>query len=297
MGLKLTTGVSVFQSKRKAAFTGWVNDFAVVEIFFDMYVRPSILSFILTYKMIQDPLEIFFGSIRSSLGFNNNPTVTQFAGAYRNNCSGVILKSGEGSNCLWDDSVVMLEVETEDKGMLHSDPEAVYLTALESTMNNELRKDILIYVSGNVQRTVTSKLTWCHSCFLYFSLDYGEQATTCCLIRQKDLGGLVKPMKEVCDLVEVVDWVVEHNAKCSDFLATKNIRDKLAVSSLATISDMKPDIFQNLCEDPSHRLIVIKMFIKAFLNVKLGHICRGKTQKLKLNIRHIHKKMPIFYHE
>ena len=242
---------------------------------FDLYVRPGILNFILTYKMNQDPLEIFFGSIRASLGFNNNPTVTQFAGAYRKNCSGAILKSGEGANCLWEESVVMLEVETEEEGMVGSDPQAVYTTALQSTMDSDLRQDILTYVAGFVQRSVTSKLTWCNSCFMYLSLDYRD-STTCSLIRHKDRGGLVKPMKEVCDLVDVVDWVLTHNSKCSNFFSIPNVREKLAISSFQVIGDMKPNIFQNMFEDPAHRLIVIKMFIKAFLNVKLGHICRKK---------------------
>ena len=64
-----------------------------------------------------------------------------------------------------------------------------------------------------------------------------------------------------------------------------------------TIMDMKPDLFQNICDDPSHWLIVIKMFINTVLTMKLGHICRVKTEEMKLNIRHMHKKMPIFYHK
>ena len=107
----------------------------------------------------------------------------------------------------------------------------------------------------------------------------------------------MKPLKEVCDLVDIVDWVVEHNMKCGDLLSIPNIREKIAISSFRTISDTKPNIFENMCEDPSHRLTVIKLMIKTYLSIKLGHICRIKTQMMKRNIRHIHKKMPIFNHE
>ena len=294
---KLLDGKSVLECKRKAAFIGWINNFKVIEEVFKLYVCPGHIHDVKMYKMGQDPLEIFFGSIRASLGYNNNPSVSQFAGAYRKSCSGALLKSGEGANCLWEESVVMLQVETEEGGMVDSDPAAVYTTALESPLNNELRRDILTYVSGNVQRTVANKVTWCNSCFLNLALDDGETNTTCSLIRHKDLGGLVKPLKDVCDLVNIVDWVVEHNAKCSNFLSIPKIRDKLAVSSLKMISEKYPDIFNNMCEDPSHKVIVMKMLIKAYLSIKLGHICRKKTESMKTFKRHIHKKMPIFNHE
>ena len=296
-GLKMLDGKSVLDSKRKAAFIGWISNFKVIEEMYNMYVCPGHIPDVKTYKMGQDPLEIFFGSLRASLGFNNNPTVSQFAGAYRKNCSGALLKSGEGANCLWEESVVSLQLDTEEAGMVDSDPGAVYITALESPLNNELRGDILTYVSGNVQRTVASKLTWCNNCFLYLSLDDGETNTSCSLIRHKDFGGLVKPLKDVCDLVNIVDWVVEHNAKCSNFLSIPKVKDKLAVSSLQIVSEKNSNSFNNMCEDPSHKVIVLKMLIKAYLHIKLGHICRKKTESMKTFKRHIHKKMPIFNHE
>ena len=119
--------------------------------------------------------------------------------------------------------MVMLEVETEELGMLGSDPESVYTTALDYTLDTDLRKDVLTYVSGFVQRSAVTKLSWCPNCLLYFSLDYSDQASSCSLIRQKDHGGLIKPMKEVCELVEVVDWVVLHNSMCINFLSTKTL--------------------------------------------------------------------------
>ena len=183
------------------------------------------------------------------------------------------MKSGEGANCLWEESVVVLEVESEEEGMVDSDSSAVYTRALDSLLNTRLREDILTYVSGYVQRNVVSKLTWCSRCFLYLSLEDAVSNTTCRIIRQKDLGGLVKPLKEVCDVVDIVDWVVEHNAKCSNFLSTPNVKNKLAISSLQLLSERKAKNFNDMCVDPSHKVIVLKMLINAYLNVKLGHMC------------------------
>uniref|UniRef100_A0AAV2LW01 Transposable element P transposase-like RNase H C-terminal domain-containing protein n=1 Tax=Knipowitschia caucasica TaxID=637954 RepID=A0AAV2LW01_KNICA len=39
--------------------------------------------YLLTYKLSQDHLELFFSSVRARGGFNNNPTTTQFTAAYK----------------------------------------------------------------------------------------------------------------------------------------------------------------------------------------------------------------------
>lgn len=41
------------------------------------------LKYLLTYKLSQDHLKLFFGAIRSRGGFNNNPTSRQFEAAYK----------------------------------------------------------------------------------------------------------------------------------------------------------------------------------------------------------------------
>ena len=107
----------------------------------------------------------------------------------------------------------------------------------------------------------------------------------------------MKPLKEVCDVVNLVDWVVEHNVKCSNFLSTPQLKNKLSVSSLQLVSERNANSFNEMCEDPSHKVIVLKMLINAYLNVKLGHICRKRTESMKKFNRHLHKKMPIFHHE
>jgi len=44
---------------------------------------PSPLKFVLTYKMSQDHLELFFGCIRARGGSNNNPNAVQFKNTLR----------------------------------------------------------------------------------------------------------------------------------------------------------------------------------------------------------------------
>lgn len=52
-----------------------------------------------TYYLLQDVIETFFGKIRSRCGFNNNPNVDQFKGAYRTLLANLETISSDKSNC------------------------------------------------------------------------------------------------------------------------------------------------------------------------------------------------------
>ena len=68
---------------------------------YEYYVSQRPLKYILTYKMSQDSLELFISSVTLCCGSNNNPSVSQFKGAYKKLCAGALLKTGVGANCLW----------------------------------------------------------------------------------------------------------------------------------------------------------------------------------------------------
>jgi len=50
---------------------------------FDSYVCENGLKYLLTYKLSQDHLELFFAAVSASFGSNNNPTARQFAASYK----------------------------------------------------------------------------------------------------------------------------------------------------------------------------------------------------------------------
>ena len=60
---------------------------------------PNPFSYILTYKLSQDHLELLFSCIRGKGGFNNNPDVNQFKSAIRKILLCAITAS-KHSNCL-----------------------------------------------------------------------------------------------------------------------------------------------------------------------------------------------------
>jgi len=70
--LKDSNGILILNSNRK---TGFLCMLILMKSLFNIYktfVDKSNISFISAYKMSQDHLELFFGSIRSCEGYNNN---------------------------------------------------------------------------------------------------------------------------------------------------------------------------------------------------------------------------------
>lgn len=75
--LKFANGSLVIQHRRKLGFVGLIVCLKNLEIIYARFIENEILSYIPTYKLNQDPVELFFSSLRCRLGYNNNPTVRQ----------------------------------------------------------------------------------------------------------------------------------------------------------------------------------------------------------------------------
>ena len=65
---------------RKTAFIGFIMAIdSVTALFKRLVLQPQLsLKYLLTYKLSQDFLELFFICIQAKGGFNNNPTARQF---------------------------------------------------------------------------------------------------------------------------------------------------------------------------------------------------------------------------
>lgn len=82
-------------------------------MFTEFVENKKIMDFFPTRKLSQDPLENFFGRIRSNMGSNDNPTVEQFCAAYRKVLVNTELTSSALSNCV--DQLNILQVSSKDQ--------------------------------------------------------------------------------------------------------------------------------------------------------------------------------------
>lgn len=84
-GITNTSGKPMSKTPQKVPFVGLVTAMEAVIGIFDDFVKPdnSQLKFLLTYKLSQDHIELFFCAIRRCGGWCPNPTSGQFLSAYR----------------------------------------------------------------------------------------------------------------------------------------------------------------------------------------------------------------------
>lgn len=111
LGLTDTAGNKMVSCRRKTGFVGFLVAIKSIEGIFHDWIEPenSPLKYLLTYKLSQDHLELFFGAIRSCGGFNNNPTARQFTAAYKRLLLRSSIKNGQG-NCVIRDATSILHV-------------------------------------------------------------------------------------------------------------------------------------------------------------------------------------------
>lgn len=74
----------ILQTRHKVAFRGFIIDMVSLRSMFKIYIeKEGLLNSIATYNILQDVLEMLFARIRSCGGYNNNPNMLQFKGAFR----------------------------------------------------------------------------------------------------------------------------------------------------------------------------------------------------------------------
>lgn len=73
----------------------------------DQVSSKNNLEYILMYKMSQNHLEVFFCSVRSKAGYNNNRTAIQFKTVYKTLFTNIAVK-GTNENCLELDVLLSL---------------------------------------------------------------------------------------------------------------------------------------------------------------------------------------------
>lgn len=98
--IKKVKRVPLLRSRCKTAFRGFIIDSRSLLGMFEEYVENThLLDNIFTYNLLQDVIEMMFGRIRACGGFNNNPNVEQFMGAYRKIQSNIKIDLSKKSNC------------------------------------------------------------------------------------------------------------------------------------------------------------------------------------------------------
>ena len=253
-GLSHENGQPVTEGRRSAAFLGWLINIEAFRMIFDELLGSNSIKFLLTYKLSQDPLEIFFSCIRASLGFNNNPTCSQFQAAFKKLLAGAANKTNS-ANCLWDSDMTVL-MNSSNARTTSAALEKVFPPTAEETnsnwlevlcnseQNSDYKENVLVYIAGFIQRRLQVKES-CETCIA--SLSNSSSICTSNLITRKDLGGLVKPTDSVVKVVMTANRVFEAAAATKNIAEEKFLFQKLLISALKS---SKEDILLNSMNIP-----------------------------------------------
>ncbi|CAB4024443.1 Hypothetical predicted protein, partial [Paramuricea clavata] len=101
-------------------------------------MKNPVLKYLLTYKMSQDHLELFFSAVRACDGWNNNPTTRQFVAAYKQLLMRHNIEGGRGNCTPQDDTEILNSVQ--DQHEINSVATGISDVAIARRYDLELRR-------------------------------------------------------------------------------------------------------------------------------------------------------------
>ena len=306
MALRDTNGNLMYNTRKKTGFIGFLVAIeSMKHIFFDLVEKENApMNYVLTYKFSQDHLELFFGAIRSSGGFNNNPTAQQFTASYKR----LLLRSsiqGQHGNCQKRDQTDILEVISDsfktncatvtvnDAAIIRKyDLEVNYQTSNDDDdfseapsmpTLSEFKTAAISYIAGYVVQMVKKKVT-CSTCC--GALSSTQHQPECKFIALKDRGKLVKPTTSAIKICLETEHCFQRMLKTTGgkLPQSKGLPDAIASSVLSNIN--KTNIFPELDEhmldttvDDNHTFILVKTISKCYSKVRFYHLGKSITEQ------------------
>jgi hypothetical protein len=319
-------GKLLIESNRKTGFIGFVTCIDSLLKLYDSLIVSGKMSFICTYKLNQDHIELFFGKIRSLGGFNNNPSASQFSSAYKkllvNNEINDVLRG----NCLPLEHVPVLTVsssscgslETETpsvaalnnslacNGLLETDEIAVgdhdYIYVPQKAQLSRCSEKIVAYIAGFVVFKL-KKLMRCRDCIASLS-DDSSTRPSCSLIQLKSKGCLIYPSDDVIDICVTCEKIFRKSVLETNESKLSNVASHRLIQSVLKVYQRKPILsclnLHVLECDPlaNHMLLLIKAISEKYLQVRYYYAGKQFTARLHANKTHIsrqvHTKLILF---
>ncbi len=81
--LQSDKGNLLVSTPSRTPFIGFLLAIQTIQGLYQDYVLPGKLGYLLTYKLSQDHLELWFAAVRAGLGSNDNPSCREFCSLYK----------------------------------------------------------------------------------------------------------------------------------------------------------------------------------------------------------------------
>lgn len=294
-------GDSILKSRRKTGFLGFIINVHNLKQMYSKYVETGILQELPTRTLNQDPLENFFGRIRSCLGSNDNPTTEQFCGSYRKVIVSHELTCSSLSNCI--DRLNILSISSKSQVKKSTLPAVVRvdptfftnrrrkipdgnLTSIDTISDlldaNRYQNDdensqfpfdgaeiTITHLASHIEDKILNKVrSKCHECTDIITRIFIENEKTTSLVQQ----GQRTPCKSTVDIGLVCNDLLRVHSFKIDFSYTELLRcihDALEMICLFPETD-----FEHNCD---HKSDLLKFIIEEFIRVRATYIAKKIT--------------------
>lgn len=301
-------GIPILECNRKTGFLGFLICISsVCELYKEVVKCPNPkMSFLLTYKLSQDHLEMFFSAIRSLGGYNNNPTAKQFQAAYKRLLSHHQIMTCDSANCIILDDTTILNVSSavnyhaikinKDNASTSFEDKIIDTAADEPVILNKFICDVTSYIAGFVAKKLLNTFH-CTDCVLSII----SKENTSDLISRKNRGGLTNPSKDLIKICQIAETQFRIFQACGK-IKENNVLNKLVSNCLREVPSKAPNIFSSIVVHSfdqfpmeNHRILLLKSIIFEFCKIRLNHLAKTLTEQFQKNkCRSKYTKLTLF---
>nr|CAH7715037.1 unnamed protein product [Callosobruchus chinensis] len=277
------------KSRRKTGFLGFIICIDNLQAFYMEYViKYQYLSYILTYKMSQDHIELFFSAIRSKGGSNNNPTARQFEAIYKRLLLHSEIKGTKTANVVAIDNTSILgrtyiNTLTKTNFGEHLEETEEYINDSEETLAivdfllqlwqlTPYVCDIVAYIAGFVVKNL-KKCIACDDCRLLI-----ETTNTHSLLqKRKQYGSLTNASPFVITVCQQAERSIRSLKSISNIFHKKhkNVEKYLINYTLNNINEIVFNVFGDHVLDDNvennHSTTLTKLILQKYIRIRIHH--------------------------
>jgi hypothetical protein len=291
-------GQNILMTRRRTGFIGLIICLTSVQNMVDDLIKTKLLDYILTYKVSQDHIEMFFSAIRSRGGYNNNPTAKQFEGAYKRLLLKTEISTSVSANCVQIDNTSILTISSRCRKEQHVDDlldliddNEEHVTENEDVLNfpnwSPYLIDITKYISGFVARKIAKSV----KCSICADAVFASETNSKLLIR-KNRGGLLHASRDVIKICQIAENVFRFFIQSTPH----PVVNKMVISGLRKISNSyNPFASLNshiLNQDPinNHILQLTSLVLRVYFTIRVHHQ-NSHINQIKTRVRQLYTNL------
>lgn len=290
-GLTHLNGRPVILGQQQTFIVGYIGNMkASIALAKEIFSKAgtSTPRFLQLYRLSQDPLEHFFGDLRSRGHWCLNPTALYFMHSYRALVSNRLQLYGlsQGRNCteLQDvdrDDMLSSVDDGVDLDMEQQHWESI-LCKLQSSSSGNLQQNVLFYMSGWAVRQVL-KVLKCDECKAVLVSAEPHQPSLSRLTLMKQKGGLIYASRSAYRVILLADMTLEHELLMRNvLLGDKRLLMRLLHATFKVVSADRLT-FRALADHDGTSLMeqhgprLIRLLATKYFNARLGHLGNLRT--------------------